>query len=211
MNAIPTKYAGVQFRSRLEARWAAFFDLLEWKWEYEPFDLDGYIPDFVLSFTRPLLVEVKPIVDWSDPCANEAALKIEHSGWTHEAIIVGAGLHATEFGDRQLGRFALEDVFSDSVSTSSIPVEPFICGICGRPSFCSQEQSYRCRVSGCYDGDGHKNPDDERFISHWREAGNRVQWRGASSKATHGGSADFERKLTPSELREFFRHLAEEP
>ncbi len=39
-------YAGVQFRSRLEARWAAMFDLLGWPWEYEPVDLDGYIPDY---------------------------------------------------------------------------------------------------------------------------------------------------------------------
>ncbi len=44
----PTKYAGVLFRSRLEARWAAFFDLLEWKWEYEPIDLEGWTPDFIL-------------------------------------------------------------------------------------------------------------------------------------------------------------------
>lgn len=29
MNAIPTRYNGVQFCSRLEARWAAFFDLVD--------------------------------------------------------------------------------------------------------------------------------------------------------------------------------------
>ena len=28
--AIPTTYSGVVFRSRLEARWAAFFDLCGW-------------------------------------------------------------------------------------------------------------------------------------------------------------------------------------
>jgi len=27
--AIPTRYNGVNFRSRLEAKWAAFFDLLD--------------------------------------------------------------------------------------------------------------------------------------------------------------------------------------
>lgn len=67
--AIPTMYAGVQFRSRLEARWAAFFDLVGWKWEYEPFDLEGYIPDFRLfdiargsyidAIYPEMLVEVK--------------------------------------------------------------------------------------------------------------------------------------------------------
>ncbi len=43
---IPTKYNGVQFRSRLEATYAAFFDLVGWRWDYEPVDLDGWIPDF---------------------------------------------------------------------------------------------------------------------------------------------------------------------
>lgn len=45
----PTTYADVRFRSRLEARWAAFFDLAGWKWEYEPLDLKGWVPDFVLK------------------------------------------------------------------------------------------------------------------------------------------------------------------
>ena len=35
MKAIPTKYAGCYFRSRLEARWAVFFDTLDIRWEYE--------------------------------------------------------------------------------------------------------------------------------------------------------------------------------
>ena len=48
---IETFYNGYRFRSRLEARWAVFFDALGVKYEYEPegFDLgDGiyYLPDF---------------------------------------------------------------------------------------------------------------------------------------------------------------------
>lgn len=50
--AIETRYAGVRFRSRLEARWAVLMDALGVRWEYEPegFDLDGvpYLPDFWL-------------------------------------------------------------------------------------------------------------------------------------------------------------------
>jgi len=61
-SAIPTAYRGVNFRSRLEARWAAFFDNLNRKWDYEPIDLDGWIPDFVLHGAKEkVLVEVKPI------------------------------------------------------------------------------------------------------------------------------------------------------
>lgn len=59
-HAIPTKYKGVQFRSRLEATWAAYFDLLGIPWEYEPFDLPGWIPDFRLKKGQgDFLVEVK--------------------------------------------------------------------------------------------------------------------------------------------------------
>lgn len=50
--AIPTTYKNTKFRSRLEARWAATFDLLHWEWVYEPFDLDGWIPDFQLNLPK---------------------------------------------------------------------------------------------------------------------------------------------------------------
>ena len=53
LKAIQTEYKGYLFRSRLEARWAVFFDACGVDWEYEPegYDLgDGlyYLPDFLL-------------------------------------------------------------------------------------------------------------------------------------------------------------------
>lgn len=36
IRAIQTRYAGCHFRSRLEARWAVFFDAAHIRWEYEP-------------------------------------------------------------------------------------------------------------------------------------------------------------------------------
>lgn len=70
---IPTRYQGAYFRSRLEARWAAFFDLCGWKWNYEPFDLKGWIPDFIIQGYSTLLVEVKPHITWDEyiPDATE--------------------------------------------------------------------------------------------------------------------------------------------
>lgn len=51
---IETKYKGYRFRSRLEARWAVFFETLGCSWEYEPegFDLNGlyYLPDFKVKY-----------------------------------------------------------------------------------------------------------------------------------------------------------------
>lgn len=66
MKAIETKYKGYRFRSRLEARWAVFFDALGLKWEYEPegFELSNgerYLPDFrVQGSDCSVWVEVKP-------------------------------------------------------------------------------------------------------------------------------------------------------
>ena len=53
IKAIETEYKGYRFRSRLEARWAIFFDLCGARWEYEPepFSVDddlGYLPDFLV-------------------------------------------------------------------------------------------------------------------------------------------------------------------
>ena len=64
--ARPTFYAGCQFRSALEARWAVFFQAQGITWNYEPatFKLTAgwYIPDFHLTWSsgRELWAEVKP-------------------------------------------------------------------------------------------------------------------------------------------------------
>lgn len=66
---IQTHYNGYYFRSRVEARWAVFFDTLGVRYEYEPegYEIDGikYLPDFYLPLER-LWVEVKKDHDLSD-------------------------------------------------------------------------------------------------------------------------------------------------
>lgn len=54
IKAIETRYKGYRFRSRLEARWAVFFDELgiRWGYEVEGYDLGDaghYLPDFVIT------------------------------------------------------------------------------------------------------------------------------------------------------------------
>jgi hypothetical protein len=67
MKARPTKYGGFTFRSRLEARWAAFFDACGWQWDYEPAEFDGWVPDFLLKTKKQRTwVEVKPIAFTGD-------------------------------------------------------------------------------------------------------------------------------------------------
>jgi hypothetical protein len=75
LKAIETRYAGCRFRSRLEARWAVFFDTLRISWEYEPqgYEIESlrdgttrrYLPDFYLP-TLKHYVEVKGSDDLAD-------------------------------------------------------------------------------------------------------------------------------------------------
>lgn len=64
MKVIETFYQGYKFRSRLEARWARYFDFMgfEYLYEHEGFDLDEYgwyLPDFYLPHVN-MWAEVKP-------------------------------------------------------------------------------------------------------------------------------------------------------
>jgi hypothetical protein len=100
IDAKPTTYQGVAFRSILEARWAVMFDLLGWIWDFEPaIPLSAYIPDFLVraplrrpAFARApatalVLMEAKPIVSTLD---YEAPVrKIALSGWEHAAVVLG--------------------------------------------------------------------------------------------------------------------------
>ena len=84
----PTVYNGTKFRSRLEARWACFFDLLGWKWQYEPFDLQGWTPDFIIygKDSRFLLLEIKPFIN--DEVLAEYQNKVTKGAKGHNCIIL---------------------------------------------------------------------------------------------------------------------------
>jgi len=86
IRGIETEYNGYLFRSRLEARWARFFTELGWQWTYEPFDLPGWIPDFLLhGKSRQILVEVKPVIEFP----FDVAAKIDTAYPNGDALIVG--------------------------------------------------------------------------------------------------------------------------
>lgn len=68
---IQTRYKGYHFRSRLEARWAVFFDALGLNWEYEPEGYQTsegwYLPDFYLP-KFDCFVEIKSKLHEQIPC-----------------------------------------------------------------------------------------------------------------------------------------------
>lgn len=95
LRAITTRYKNHSFRSRLEARFAVYFDHLGIKWEYEPegFELGNglrYLPDFWLPEWR-IWVEIKP--DTPDAAGFEKAKRLALG---HSAVLVLSGLPKAE-------------------------------------------------------------------------------------------------------------------
>jgi hypothetical protein len=95
LQPIETIYKGYRFRSRLEARWAVFFDALGIPYDYEPegFDLGGiwYLPDFLLTKRQPRIwVEIKPEVPKSEEECE--ALLTRMIGLCHQTALSQNGL-----------------------------------------------------------------------------------------------------------------------
>jgi hypothetical protein len=70
-----TTYNGLIFRTQLEARWAAFFDLAGWEWRYNPAPVGNWAPDFLVKFpcrhsecsgSHSLMVSVVDSADLAD-------------------------------------------------------------------------------------------------------------------------------------------------
>lgn len=108
IKAIETEYKGYRFRSRLEARWAVFFDDLDVEWEYEKegFDLGEagwYLPDFYLT-KQGWWVEIKPC----RPMSPSEVLKVETFGRMQKItnqIVVLYGPPVTFYDDDRYIRF----------------------------------------------------------------------------------------------------------
>ena len=90
---IITFYKGRRYRSRLEARWASFFDLAGWRYEYEPYDLPGWIPDFLLLGCQKTLVEVKPYTTFGEFDLKKIIQAMDaYPESPREVLLVGASL-----------------------------------------------------------------------------------------------------------------------
>jgi hypothetical protein len=146
--AIPTVYKGVQFRSRLEARWAAFFDLRRMAWEYEPFDLKGYIPDFLVE--GEFLQEVKPARDHL--LLIDAAAKVDASGWKGYAEILGGTPHTSLI--RRMNCHSIVPTFSQK----------------------GRRLGDRITIEGTWDWEVADQPNDDE-VAAWTEAGNLTQYK----------------------------------
>jgi hypothetical protein len=201
IKAIETEYKGYKFRSRLEAKWAAFFDYLEWKWEYEPIEFDGWIPDFVIYGKEPIYVEVKPVIEFPQTVFE----KIVKSGCNDEFLIVGQTFPISMSSNYLPCIGWLAEKFPRTEPTPN-PIhlkQGLLCSCdnCwqdtfsywwdkaivgkwqaggGKFGFCHNTGSFADRISGGYDGGCNgelwENEDEERIKRIWALACNEVRW-----------------------------------
>lgn len=101
MQPIPTSWNGYAFRSRLEARWAVFFDAIGVRWSYEPegyvlTDGTHYLPDFVVWTPQgsPVVYEVKPAIGGDDSKIRKmlAQLLAEYEARGYKGTVPRGGL-----------------------------------------------------------------------------------------------------------------------
>lgn len=186
---IQTTYRGRIYRSRLEARWAAMFDNMGWPYEYEPCDLDGWIPDFAIYGKHPIWVEVKPISTAGEP--TDAEIKAIGKPFSRddreililgETIAMGCSFHG--FAYSPILGWIRENGYSDASNIGGPLVEWWQRSPMGRwgpdgsiIGFCAEWGSYHDRMSGQYDGNcGGNGIDASEVLALWAEAGNQVRY-----------------------------------
>ena len=131
LTPIQTRYAGHFFRSRLEARWAVFFDAMGIAWEYEKegYDLGEagwYLPDFWLS-EFCCFVEIKG-AECSDEDAAKCRALHEQSG--HPVFIAEGqiGNHAWQ----EFGAYIINTpVSADQLLYQTTIAGNLVCPVCG--------------------------------------------------------------------------------
>ena len=140
VKAIETSYKGYRFRSRLEARWAVFFDELGLKWKYEDQGFETkagrYLPDFVVAVpfknkSSEIFFEIKPRCEVA---GKKVYLAGKMNGWRkgwmargHTIIgpdetnkIHDRGLHGTLSGDEMERSSIVQECFNQTQESDII-------------------------------------------------------------------------------------------
>ncbi len=170
-SGIRTTFRQTNFRSRLEARWAAFFDLVGWKWTYEPFDADGYIPDFLVHGPASILVEVGPCELLSDFSTKAQKPREALPGRATLILGIDPTILPTKLSDPAAG-YLTDSSYAPDVAHWAR------CLKCGWLGVYHESGSWDLRPCGHGDRDRyHGDIREGELFDWWAEAGNRVQWR----------------------------------
>lgn len=102
ISSVPMTYAGVRFRSTLEADWAATLDALGIVWQYEPEAVrlpsgELYLPDFYLPEIATWLEVKGPHNERLDKTRELAEAVFyppgcdgpEEAGWEYQLVVIG--------------------------------------------------------------------------------------------------------------------------
>ena len=151
---------GLRFRSRLEAKLAFVFDKLGLNWHFEPIDMDGYIPDFLIDNGdgSTLLVEVKGTIIFED--LQHYVKKIFESGWKEDFVIIGACAWKEELNQTEK---ACIGIYGSCLSDDQTTDKAFINRSDNRVSISTSLES---NAMSYYD-----------FESIFSDAQNRTQWK----------------------------------
>jgi hypothetical protein len=126
IRAIETEYQGYRFRSRLEARWAVFFDALGVRYEYEKegYDLGEagwYLPDFWLPDCGGW-VEIKP----GEPTRDERDKLHALVGGLRQPLVLLEGVpDEDEYGTTSARVLAWDDLEDDWLALMEEDPEDF--------------------------------------------------------------------------------------
>jgi hypothetical protein len=173
-----TKYKDILFRSRLEAKWACFFDLVGWMWQYEPSEINGYNPDFIINVksksydTNTIIVEVKPSV-YLDDNEKKSIIRKYNNVKAHILILSDIPFLTNSNGDIVIGcgsqyfneqnhidYYDIEMKCVDDFGSVSMSFDGMIYGIVERKYFMDKN-----------------NSDYGLLINYWNEAGNITKFK----------------------------------
>ena len=180
--AIKTKYNDILFKSRLEARWAAFFDLMNWKWEYEPIDCNGWIPDFVIYGKKfmgydkepediILLVEVKPFHKLKQYDIKKYVKAINNTIYkSDEILLLGSTINIISSNECSIGWLNDRTCFDEDYNFDK-------CLINKLGGFYHYSGYYGCRITGEYEGDHNNSCKSNEIKKRWNIAYERTKYR----------------------------------
>jgi len=150
IEAIPTIYKEIRFRSKLEASYAKTMDeyRIEWSYEVIGYDLNGirYLPDFWLPKINTFLEVKGPLIPGAEKAVALAEAVNNPDFWNPKTLVV--------IGDES-GNIILASDGSPALFAQ--------CEKCNKYWFMPLELSYICRNCGAWDGDHYIKKAYDRF------------------------------------------------
>jgi hypothetical protein len=160
MKAVETKYLGVSYRSRLEARWGSVFEHMKWNYTYEPegFEHNGkvYLPDFWIDDWNAY-VAIKPMTK------DKTIQKALKEDLTRQCDMIACGVnHYTIEGAPVFGKYRIYVHFGKT----PIPCVLADCRRCKGTNYMDIGEDMWGSLTDCCDTDSRPHPETStRIIS----------------------------------------------